>query len=458
MSIMNPEAEQKPEENPSSLAKEQPGHKPRPKRRNTRPPIPDDFKELCEFCRAGKLFAVQAWFKQHQYEEPDDVPRRYWPMGIAIESGFHSLVEVLLRNGIPADANALSETVWHRRVDFVELLFENGADPKAIPFADVVSAGNLPVIKLFLARGVDLVEGYPFYHGLIHQTRMWLGIYKQHRTNHPELQLQADMALRHFAQKGSLRGVSLLMWLGANPRTKVQNIQDESEEFWNSALEEAAWEGKLDIIKRLKPDPAKDDVNYLLRRSVFCRNMELVRYWISMGANINHLDSEGGSAHREVFWHLNWDLDPKSSWFGTSRSNDTRRFAQEWFSLGAKWIPQKDDFRTVRRCFSNISPTEAHELIKLFREKEVIPAESLAKILDTPRLREHLKERHAAIVSFVPQLAKWVKADLRAQSRAQMNDRSRAKNSKTTVSDAVPPPDPYRSYRGEHVVRQLSDE
>jgi hypothetical protein len=49
--------------------------KPRPK--YIRPPLPTDFKELCELCRSGKLFAVQEWFKTHKYFEPEKYDRRH---------------------------------------------------------------------------------------------------------------------------------------------------------------------------------------------------------------------------------------------------------------------------------------------------------------------------------------------------------------------------------------------
>ena len=53
----------------------------RPK--NTRPPLPEDYKNLCALCRVGKLFAVQEWFKNHKYDEPERYDCRHWPIGIA---------------------------------------------------------------------------------------------------------------------------------------------------------------------------------------------------------------------------------------------------------------------------------------------------------------------------------------------------------------------------------------
>jgi hypothetical protein len=55
--------------------------------------------ELSGLCRDGKLFAVDAWFKSGGQPDLSPKHRRNWAMGTAIERGFHSLVEVLLKNG-----------------------------------------------------------------------------------------------------------------------------------------------------------------------------------------------------------------------------------------------------------------------------------------------------------------------------------------------------------------------
>jgi hypothetical protein len=67
--------------------------------------LPDDLKELCSLCRAGKLFAVQAWIRDgRRYRLP---PGNFTisPLRTAIDCGFHSLVEVLLQ----ADAASAEE-------------------------------------------------------------------------------------------------------------------------------------------------------------------------------------------------------------------------------------------------------------------------------------------------------------------------------------------------------------
>jgi hypothetical protein len=429
---------------------------PRPK--HTRPPLPVDYKELCALCRAGKLFAVQDWFKKHRYCEPARYDSRHWPIGIAIEKGFHSLVEVLLQNGVPANARALQRAVEAHDRDIVELMFQYGATVNMVEFDYVVFSGNGEIIRMFIERGADLVTNYPITAGLIRQTRFFLGIYKSNIEQHPELQFQADMALRHFCDEGSLRGVSLLMWLGANPRAKVPNEAGESEAYWETSLMAAAWKGQLDVIKRLKPDPAKDDLNQLLFESIYCRNMDLVRYWISLGADKNHVNADGDSAHEKIISSLAFALDPRDQWFRGNDGYEAKRFTQEWFSSGVKWSPKDAGAGALRKALSRLSSMEAYDFIKLLLSQQVMSADELGEILDCPKLREHLKERQASLAALIPKLQKWVKAVERKrqleQQRQVVNDRS---------SQRLPsPPRPYSESNeignNPRSIRRLSDE
>ncbi len=430
---------------------------PRPRLARTRPPLPEDYKELCALCRAGKLFAVQEWFKNHPYIEPERCDCRHWPIGIAIEKGFHSLAEVLLQNGVPADGRALQRAAEYRNRDLVELMFRFGADVNMVGFEYIVSIGEPQIVRLFIERGADLVDGFPIARGLIRLTRPFLGIYKAYIDQRPELQFQADMALRHFCEKGNMRGVSLLMWLGANPRAKVPLEAGDSDEMWNTPLEAAASSGQLDVVKRLKPHAARDDLNQLLGNSLFCENMELVRYWVSLGADLNHSDDEGAVIHRRVMWNLNWALDSRLHWYGGRDGSAAKRFAREWFSAGAKWTPRGDDLSSIRKVLSRLSYMDAYEFIKLLIEKKVMPADSLGEILDTPKLRKHLKERRAAIAALVPRMQKWIKAE----ERKRVLENARQAAARVRSRQASPPRaavEQQEIWKDPRNVRRLSDE
>lgn len=64
---------------------------------------------------------------------------------------------------------------------------------------------------------------------------------------------------------------------------------------------------------------------------------------------------------------------------------------------------------------------ESYEFIKMLIEGKVLSVESMGDILDTPKLREHLKERRAAIAGLVPKLHKWVKTEERRSRIERQN-------------------------------------
>jgi hypothetical protein len=66
---------------------------------NRRPPLPEDMKELRRLVRDGKLFAVQKWIAEGKRT---NAPESAWssPLEIAMDTGFHSMVELLLQQGV----------------------------------------------------------------------------------------------------------------------------------------------------------------------------------------------------------------------------------------------------------------------------------------------------------------------------------------------------------------------
>ena len=131
---------------------------------------------------------------------------------------------------------------------FVELALTYGADIRSVPFLDVLMTGNRALVATFLEKGADPIAGYPFAHAF-HQLRAktTLGSYLDCRRSRPDLasqlQEQADMALRQFCQDGNLKWVSLLMWAGADPRSRGPVLDDadraDDPECHTTALEEA---------------------------------------------------------------------------------------------------------------------------------------------------------------------------------------------------------------------------
>jgi len=81
----------------------------------------------------------------------------------------------------------------------------------------------------------------------------------------------------------------------------------------------------------------------------------------------------------------------------------------------------------------------------------VIPAETLGEILDTPKLKEHLKERRAALAALVPKLQKWVTAEERKRRLAQQQAASR--NRPHPIAPRPDPPEPHVTWNDPRLVR-----
>ena len=126
---------------------------------------------------------------------------------------------------------ALARAVQLRRKDFVELLISTGAAATSIPFSDVLMSWDPAMFRLFLDHGADSVTDLPFTRAFEARIktalRALVDLKKARPDIAPQLQSQADRALRHFSKQGDLKWVSLLMWAGANPRTPGPMLYEE---------------------------------------------------------------------------------------------------------------------------------------------------------------------------------------------------------------------------------------
>jgi len=133
----------------------------------------------------------------------------------------------------------------------------------------------------------------------------------EYRKTHPELapalEEQADRALRHFSCEGDLKWVSLLLWAGASPRTLGPTLDErfvDDPECYSTALMEACSKGNLEILKRLKPDPGRDDLSELLSSAAWAPSKDTMAYLLGLGAKPNDKANGGSSALDRCFWHL----------------------------------------------------------------------------------------------------------------------------------------------------------
>jgi len=367
----------------------------------------DVSKELIQLCRTGRLYEISNWISAGKSLDISGAARRGRPkslLEVAVETGFHSLVELIVQNEPSQSAKnaALSLAVSLRRVDLVELLCANEADIKAVPFADVLLTWQPELFRFFLEHGADPVKGRPFAEAFGGKIRTALRAFLDCKRAHPELatqlQEQIDCALRYFCGEGDLKWVSLLTWAGGDPRSygPVLNKEyTEDPECFTSGLEEACYPQSTDLLKKLKPDPGRDDLPKLLHCASILRRKETLEYLLGIGAQPNDKANGGSSALDSMLSNLGF------AWIrrdGTDRLVSRYEVRQTFdcvsvlVSHGAVWRPDDGyELTSLRRALQECEPGVTIELLQIFRKHNVCPAETVHKLLGTPKMRDHLK-------------------------------------------------------------------
>jgi hypothetical protein len=102
----------------------------------------DESRALLALCHRGRLYDIEDWIKAGKSLQVAEELRKT-PIQVAIETGFHSLIELLVRNEsqIRIKNCALADAVSRYRMDFVELLVKHGAEISSMPLADVLLMG-----------------------------------------------------------------------------------------------------------------------------------------------------------------------------------------------------------------------------------------------------------------------------------------------------------------------------
>jgi hypothetical protein len=309
-----------------------------------------------------------------------------------LETGQHSLVFALLKSGYRLELERyrpLDLALRQRRWDLFDLLLEAGWDLKSVDVYTVVDTYNVELYERFRATGYDLTEGHEMGSVLGHGTsnRPLLGFLKRHRAEDPKLQTELNIALGYHAKAGNERGVALCLWSGANPhapapdpdfRVTVSPSSGEEDEDpfvgW-SAVEEAATAGHLEILKRLGPDPARDDFDHLYQ---FAKSESVIAYLATI-----QLPKDLTSA---LSWHLRWMVDrfPLSAGRGPGTVEKLLICGVRWEETDPKKLAQ------VRRWLVKAHEYELRSIFRHLERPEVCAPETLQELIRNPKMRERL--------------------------------------------------------------------
>lgn len=357
---------------------------------------PEDIRALHQMCRDGRLYDVERWIAEGKPLQlaSDAIPkgiRLKTALQIALETGQHSLAFLLLSSGYRLELERVAPldlALRGRRWDLVDLLLEWGADLKSASVDTVLNTYNVELYERFRAAGYDLTEGHEMGVILGHGTRNrpLLGFVKRHRTEAPKIQEELNIALGYHVRAGNERGVNLSLWAGADPHAPAPNPEwglredpepeDGEEPFigW-SAVEEAAREGHLKILKRLGPDPARDDFDNLYRYAEY----ESIVAFLATIQPPKDLTSI-------LPWHLRW-LGDRFPW----ARHRGKRTIEALLTCGVRWEETHPERVTdIRRSLLKVGNYDLKTILSRLRRPEICAPETYQELIRMPRMQERL--------------------------------------------------------------------
>ncbi len=396
----------------------------------------EEIKHLVELCKAGRLFDVQDWIAAGK---PVNLPlerekraRRSSPLKIAMEKGFHSLVQVLVEGGAQFNEqgfSALHHAVSERRLDFIELLVENGADIHSVSMDSVFDSWQPGIFEYFVERGADVETGHPLAIALIWKVRTALGFFKRYKDRFPSFQEQINIALRHHCYEGNLKWVSLLIWAGADPLArgpKEIEVDPDPDEDMN-ALQWAAFMGHTDIfrLKKIVLDPNHPDSPSLLREACSPDKDEILRLLLEKGFDPTKLEDVGSSLIDSLISRMSWNLefDFLNRWdrkrvdknIDSSSSRERLKMLHLIIRNGAKWAPSDDDIKSARRSLLKLTPDYTVEFIWILSGYRAARGQDIEELIKTPSMRALIVNSLPRINSLIqtlrnanPGLEKWI--------------------------------------------------
>jgi ankyrin repeat protein len=369
----------------------------------------DEIKPLIELCKAGKLFEVQEWIASGKpVNPPPSVSgyKRKSPLEVAMDLGFHSLVQVLLDGG--ADLNEprywpLDHALNNRRLDLVKLLIEHGADIRSVSMAAVFDTWQPDIIKWFIDQGADAETDNPLAYALCNRIRTALGIFRSYKDHFPSFQEQANTALRYHCKEGNLKWVSLILWAGADPYAKGPDSWDEDAdpEIDRNALELAAGYEHFDVfgIKKIHLDPARPELKEMLWEACHAKNSEFLEKLLQKGFNPGGYEDSGSPLIQSLLTNMSWyfDFNRWDIWKtdrGKKRDMDNEKSREKIKMIhmlakhGAKWVPKdSSQIGEARRSLLKMKPDYTVEFVWIMSRYNACNREDIEELIRTPSIQ-----------------------------------------------------------------------
>jgi hypothetical protein len=217
-----------------------------------------------------------------------------------------------------------------------------------------------------------------------------LGFIKEYKNRFPCIQRQIDIALHSFTVQDDVRGVALMLWVGANPHASVPSSaysEGDSHGLGDTAFNTALYGRGLEVMEMIAKRPIPEDrVAELFHAVAYRHRPDIVRRLLKQGANPNAVSEEG-------YHVLSGFLYPLLSRFRREPQEIELGFEALELVLvaGAKWEMEERQLKGLRRDLAGGESKVVVRLVELLTKYRAFSEAQLQELTRTPAVRKVLK-------------------------------------------------------------------
>lgn len=355
-------------------------------------------EKLRKLCKFGRLFEADRLLTEKGTARFRKT-HKWTPLFVAVDRGFHSLVEVLLRyEHEPWDLEkAYSGALRRRRNDLAAMILKSPWWTREIDPVEAICTGDVELVKSMILAGTDFTKAPIIRNAAMNNPMGAIACLRSVGILLESVEGQLYEALMHHADNGHFKRMMAMLRAGLDPHKRIVICEypDGTQETGN-VVEAVIHTGKPWLLEMLKPSPEKDDAEHLVGCGMHLGDRRMLEVLIKCGFTINCQQNGGSPAMHSVLTTAGlFRISPNSRGLD---SYGWSRFVTdiEWLiGIGAKWVGRNSgEYRMIRDALLGIGETGAIQILNMLLVGGAVSRSELKEILRTPRM-DSLATKHA---------------------------------------------------------------
>jgi hypothetical protein len=355
---------------------------------------------LKAFCKVGRLFDAQRLLEEVGTANLRKT-RKWTPLLTAVDRGFHSLVELLLRyDHAQWDLEkGYRAAKWRHRPDLAGLILRSSSWSAPIDPVEALATGDLELIQKLHDAGTDFTAGDTILQAAVRSAHGTMTAVRYLEIKMDAVEGQLHSAMVTHAHLGHVSGVMCLLRAGLDPHRVCSCLDANGREGGEeSAVSASMFSDKPGFFASLKPSPDKDDAVELVGRAVFLGNDKMLAVLLSAGFTLNCKPNGGSPALDELIGGrtLKHHTPLPDSWrrrepprYSQVQADAFLRAVESLVLQGARWIPDLDrnEVRVVRDTLLALGDEYVVRLYEMLHKHGAARREDLKTLLAAERMK-----------------------------------------------------------------------